>query len=89
MVEWSFLPDNYGVVIARGAEARPLRMREQSAPELRGLFTELHSPDGNLLVNRFIRICGFGVYNRVGALAFRIGNANYAVPAGYTTPVAV
>ena len=89
VVEWSFLPDNYGVVIARGAESRPLRMRERTAPELRGLFTELHSPDGNLLVNRFIRICGFGVYNRVGALAFRIGDAAYAIPTGYTTPVAV
>ena len=89
VVEWSFLPDNYGVVIARGAETRPLRMRERTAPELRGLFTEFHSPDGNLFVNRFIRICGFGVYNRVGALAFRIGDAAYAIPTGYTTPVAV
>ena len=89
VVEWSFLPDNYGVVIARGAENRPLRMREYPAASLQGLFTENHSPDGNLAEYRFIRFAGFGAYNRVGAIAFRIGDPAYAIPTGYTTPVAV
>ena len=89
VVEWSFLPDDYGIVIARGAENRPLRMREYPAASLQGLFTENHSPDGNLAEYRFIRFAGFGAYNRVGAIAFRIGNAAYAIPTGYTTPVAV
>ena len=89
VVEWSFLPDNYGVVIARGAQARPLRMREYPAASLQGLFTENHSPDGNLAEYRFIRFAGFGAYNRVGAIAFRIGDPAYAIPTGYTTPVAV
>ncbi len=89
VVEWSFLPDNYGVVIARGAETKPLRMREYPAPALQGLFTENHSPDGNLQEYRFIRYAGFGAYNRVGALAWRVSNGAYAIPTGYTTPVAV
>lgn len=89
VVEYSFLPDNYGIVVARGAETKPLGMREYPAAALRGLFTENHSPDGNLNEYRFIRYAGFGAWNRVGALAFRIGNGAYAIPTGYTTPVAV
>ena len=89
VVEWSFLPDNYGVVVARGSSTPVLGMRQYPAPELQGLFTENHSPDGNLLARRFIRYAGFGVWNRVGALAFRIGDAAYAIPTGYTTPLAV
>jgi hypothetical protein len=38
---------------------------------------------------RFIRYAGFGAYNRVGALSFRIGNGAYAIPTGYSTPLAV
>jgi len=89
VVEWSFLPDDYGIVVARGSSTPVLGMRQYPAPELQGLFTENHSPDGNLLARRFIRYAGFGVWNRVGAIAFRIGNANYAIPTGYTTPLAV
>ena len=89
VVEWSFLPDDYGIVVARGAAAKPLMMREYPAAGLQGLFTENHSPDGNLNEYRFIRYAGFGAYNRVGALAFRIGNGAWATPTGYATPLAV
>lgn len=89
VVEWSFLPDNYGFVVARGATDKALRMRQYPATSLQGFFTESYSPDGNLNSYRFFRYAGFGVYNRVAALAFRIGNAAYAVPTGYTTPLPV
>ncbi len=89
VVEWSFLPNDYGIVVARGAATKPVMMREYAAPALQGLFTENHSPDGNLNEYRFIRYAGFGVYNRVGALAFRIGNAAWANPTGYTNPLPV
>jgi hypothetical protein len=89
VVEWSFLPDNYGIVVARGAETKPIRMREYPAASLQGLFVENYSPDGNLNEYRFIRYAGFGAYNRTAALAFRIGNAAWANPAGYSTPLAV
>lgn len=87
VVEWEALPDNYGIVVARGAETPALMMREFDSPTLQGLYQENFSPDGNLMEYRFIRMAGFGAYNRVGALAFRIGNAAYAVPTGYTTPL--
>ncbi len=87
VVEWSVLPSNYGFVMARGAATPPLMMREYEAENLRGFFTENFSPDGNLNEYRFLRYAGFGAYNRVGALAFRIGDAAYAIPSGYATPL--
>lgn len=89
VVEWTMLPATHGLVVARGASAKPLRMREYPSAALQGLFTENHSPDGNLNEYRFIRAAGFGAYNRVGAVAFHIGNAAYQIPAGYETPLAV
>lgn len=87
VVEWSVLPSSYGFVVARGASTPPLMMREYEAENLRGFFTENHSPDGNLHEYRFVRYAGFGAYNRVGAMAFRIGNGSYAIPSGYETPL--
>ncbi len=87
VVEWSILPASYGFVVARGAATPPLMMREYAAENLQGFFTENHSSDGNLNEYRFLRYAGFGAYNRVGALAFQIGNATYAIPSGYETPL--
>lgn len=87
VVEWEALPDNYGIVVARGAKTPALMMREFDSPALQGLYRENFSPDGNLMEFRFIRMAGFGAYNRVGALAFRIGNAAWATPTGYATPL--
>lgn len=89
IVEWTLLPATHGIVVARGADAKPLRMRERPVAALQGLVTSTFSPDGNLNEYRFRRIAGFGAYNRVGAVAFHIGNAAYQIPTGYTTPLAV
>lgn len=87
IVEWSVLPAGYGLVVARGATTPPLGMREYEAAELQGLFTENHSPDGNLQEYRFIRYAGFGALNRTAALVFQIGNGAYQIPTGYATPL--
>lgn len=88
VVEWRALPDSYMIAVAEGA-GPILGMREYPAPALQGLFTENHSPDGNLQETRLIRYAGFGVRNRIGALAYRVGNGSYAIPSGYTAPLAV
>lgn len=88
VVEAPIIPSNYIVAVSTGGGA-PLRMREYAAAELQGLFLENHSPDGNQQISRFIRYAGFGARNRVAALAMRIGNGNYAIPTGYTAPLAV
>ena len=90
VVEWSNLPDNYIMAVARGAQPA-LRMRQYDAGSLQGFFQEENSPDGNLQEHRFIRYAGFGSYNRVGALAYFVsaGDTTYDIPAAYTTPLAV
>ena len=83
VVQWDSLPDNYGFVEARGADP-VLGMREYPEAELQGFFPEFFDMDGNHMGVRFIRFAGFGVMNRVGALAYRIGNSTYsAPPTGY------
>lgn len=88
-VEWKGLPSNYMIAVAAGNATKLLRMREYAAPELQGFFPELHSPDGNLNVQRFIRYCGFGAFNRTGAVVQQIGNGTYQIPSGYATPLEI
>lgn len=88
IVEWRALPDNYMIAHAQGA-GPVLKMREYPSAALQGFFAENHSPDGNLQLMRMIRYAGFGVANRIAAVAYRIGNAAYAIPTGYGAPLAV
>jgi hypothetical protein len=90
VIEWQDLPDNYIIGHARGT-APILGMREYPAAALQGLFTENHSPDGNLMEARFLRYAGFGVLNRVGAVAYFVsaGDTTYDNPTGYSAPLAV
>lgn len=85
--EWTSLPNNYMVGHASGVSDGDsvVAMREYEFAELQGLFPEFATPDGNLQVNRLLRYAGFGIQNRVAALVYRIGNASYAIPSGYTT----
>lgn len=87
IVLWGFLPDDY--IFAKVEGKKVLKMREYPAAALQGFFPENHNVDGNHLVTRMIRYCGFGVSDRVGALIMRIGNASYAIPTGYDAPLKV
>ncbi len=88
IVEWSMLPSDIIVATARGAREPVLKMREYPADSLRGFFRKA-VVEGNLSTTEFYRFAGFGAYNRVGALAYRIGNGSYAIPSGYDAPLAV
>jgi hypothetical protein len=88
VVEWRAMPDSYILAHARGT-GPAVGMREYPAPELQGFFPENFSADGNTAEHRMIRYAGFGVLNRVAAMAVRIGNASYAIPSGFTAPLAV
>jgi hypothetical protein len=87
IIEWGALPDNYIIAHARGAND-VLGMRQYPAASIQGLFPEFFSPDGNLKSFRSIRFAGFGALNRVGACIQRIGNGSYAIPTGFTAPLA-
>ncbi|WP_273843921.1 hypothetical protein [Rubrobacter calidifluminis] len=87
IISWGDLPDNYMLATVEGVPF--LGRRQYPLAELQGLFTENHSPDGNILETRMIRYCGFGVRNRVGAVAFLVGQASYQAPADLKAPLAV
>lgn len=87
VVEWGAIPSGYMVVKASGRA--PLKMREYPSGNLQGLFPEKADTDGNHLANRFIRFAGFGCADRVSTLVMRIGNSSYAIPNGFTAPLAV
>ena len=87
IVLWSILPDGYMLAKVEGKAF--LKMREYPAAALQGFFPENANVDGNHLISRMIRYCGFGVADRVAALVYRVGNASYAIPSGYTAPLPV
>lgn len=89
LVEWKSMPNSYILFASENPGETALAMREYPATSLQGLFPEFHNVDGNRFVNRFIRYAGFGVQNRVAAGVMRIGNGSYAIPSGYTAPLAV
>lgn len=88
IVEWSLLPSDMILSVARGAREPVLKMRQYPAAGLQGFFRKA-IVEGNLSTNEFYRFAGFGAFNRVGACAYRIGDAAYAIPTGYGAPLAV
>lgn len=88
IVEWSSIPSGYIIAHSIGAGAF-LARREYPSAALSGFFPEMADLDGNTMINRWLRYVGFGVINRIAAVAMRIGNASYAEPNGYVAPLKV
>lgn len=87
IVEWKALPAGY-IVAATTEGDRPLAMREHPEPSLQGFKRVAERDDYPFYESQYLRLAGFGARNRVGAVAYRIGNASYAVPSGYESPMA-
>lgn len=86
IAEWKALPDNYIVSIMSGGE-RPLGMRQDPEGELQGFQRVAERNDHPFYESQYLRRAGFGAWNRVGVVVTRIGNASYAIPTGYTSPM--
>lgn len=87
IAEWPSLPANYIIATTTQGD-RPLGMREHPEPELQGFAKRAERNDHPFYESQFDRHAGFGANNRVGAVVMRISNATYAVPTGYTPPIA-
>lgn len=86
IVEWRTLPDSYIIATTTGGD-RPIAMREDEEAVLRGFKQVATRDDHPFYERQYLRRAGFGAWNRVGALVYRIGNASYAIPTGYTNPM--
>ncbi len=89
VVEWKSLPDSHIIATTTDGE-RPLAMREEPEPELRGFIRVVNdapAAEHPFYQSDYLRLAGFGARNRVGAVSYRIGNATYAVPTNYGSPM--
>lgn len=86
IVEWRALPDNYIIATTTDGD-RPIAMREDPEPELQGFKQVATRDDHPFYERQYLRRAGFGAWNRVGALIYRVGTGSYAVPTGYTPPI--
>jgi len=87
IVEWPRLPSGYMMCLNTGGPA-PIGERSSDLPELQGGLIELpRNEDFPWYQRQWMRANGYGAYNRVGGLVYRIGNASYAVPTNYASPM--
>lgn len=84
--EWAGLPSTYLIAVTTDG-IKPLRMREDAEAELQGFKRVADRPDHPFLESQWLRRAGFGAWNRVGAYVARIGNAAYAIPTNYSSPM--
>ncbi|MGE0541219.1 MAG: hypothetical protein AB7R89_13680 [Dehalococcoidia bacterium] len=86
IVEWPILPTNYVIGVTPDG-MKPLRMREDPEPELQGFQRVAERPDHPFYESQFLRRCGFGAWNRVGAVVAELEDSSYDVPTGYSSPM--
>ncbi len=86
IVEWRSLPSGYMAATTTGGD-RPLALREDEEESLRGFKKVADRNDYPFYESQYLRRAGFGAWNRVGALVYRVGNASYATPTGYESPM--
>jgi hypothetical protein len=87
LAEWKGLPANYLIATMTGGP-RPVAMREEPEASLRGFNRVAGRDNYPFYESQYLRIAGFGIQNRVGALVYRVGGAPYAIPTNYTAPLA-
>lgn len=84
LATWAGMPAGYMVAVATGGE-RPIAMREDELADLRGFRKVAEREDYPFWEAQYIRMAGFGGWNRVGAVVAYVGTSGtYAVPSGYS-----
>lgn len=79
IVEWHAMPSGYVLAVST-SQNRVLALREHEVAALRGFNRDAERADFPFFESQFVRRAGFGGMNRVGAVAYRVGNAAYAAP---------
>lgn len=89
VVVWQNMPANYMLTLAVDARVKALGIRQYKQPRLQGLIN-LGEPMSRFPYQQdnWVRALGAGAKNRTAAHIHRFGNGTYAVPTGFTFPVA-
>lgn len=85
-VEWPALPSDYIVALDVNGDP-PLAMREEPEAELQGFRAQGTREDYPFFEDQWFRRAGFGAWNRVGAVVYRVNNGTYAIPTSYGSPM--
>lgn len=86
IVDWRGIPSGNILTVATGGD-RALGFRQDDTPALQGFIRAAERNDHPYYETQYLRIAGFGARNRVNALVRRIGNAAYAIPTGFESPM--
>lgn len=86
VVEWPGMPSDYLLGVAAGGEA-PIALREEPEAELQGFRKVADRNDHPWYEQQYLRVAGFGAWNRVGAIVYKTNNGTYSVPTGYGSPM--
>jgi hypothetical protein len=86
IVVWAGMPANYILGVAAGGDPA-LAMRQHPNAALQGFKEVAQRNDYPWYERQYLRMAGFGAWNRVGAIVYRTDSASYAIPSGYTSPM--
>lgn len=83
---WAGMPANYIIGTTVGGTPS-LALRQHANAALQGFKQVAERNDYPWYERQYLRMAGFGAWNRVGAIVYRTDNATYAIPTGYTSPM--
>jgi hypothetical protein len=86
VVEWASLPSGY-MICGTTQGQRPIAQREYPVASLQGFHLAGTRDDHPFYESQYLRVAGFGGWNRVGALVYQVGAGSYSVPTGYASPM--
>lgn len=86
IAEWPRLPAGYLVAVSTGGD-RPIGERVDDALALQGFVEMDQNRDFPWYQRNWLRKVGYGAYNRVGAVVYRVGAGSYATPTGFNSPM--
>ncbi len=86
IVVWAGMPADYVLGVAVGGEA-PIALRQEPEAELQGFKKVAERNDHPWYEQQYLRVAGFGAWNRVGAIIVKTSATTYSVPTGYGSPM--
>lgn len=86
VVVWAGMPSAYALGVAAGGE-KPIAMRLEPEAQLQGFNKVADRNDHPWYEQQYMRVAGFGAWNRVGAIIYKTDNASYSIPTGYSSPM--
>lgn len=83
---WAGMPANYILGTTVGGTPA-VAMRQHPNAALQGFKEVDQRRDYPWYERQYLRMAGFGAWNRVGAIVYRTDSASYAIPTGYSSPM--